>query len=200
MVYSTCSFSYEEDEEVIDYLLENTDASIIDIKDNPLFYKSNGKGIHLLPSLFPGEGHYICLISKPGSSLNSRFEEGSNRFRVETTYKSVEKYGDYLFTMSEKINTKLLNIIRYGAKVGEVIKDEIRFDHHYAHFVDNFSKTKDISFEDLIKYYQGEALNYQTDKGYVLLRYQNINVDIAKSDGRIIKNRLPKGLRRKYTF
>ena len=200
MVYSTCSFSYEEDEEVIDYLLENTDASIIDIKDNPLFYKSNGKGIHLLPSLFPGEGHYICLISKPGSSLNSRFEEGSNRFKVETTYKSVEKYGDYLFTMSEKINTKLLNIIRYGVKVGELIKDEIKFDHHYAHFVDNFSKTKDISFEDLIKYYQGETLNYQTDKGYVLLRYQNINVDIAKSDGRIIKNRLPKGLRRKYTF
>ena len=111
-----------------------------------------------------------------------------------------EKYGDYLFTMSEKVNTKYLNVIRYGVKVGEVIKDEIKFDHHYAHFVANLDNEMDISFEDLIKYYQGETLNYQTKKGYILLKYQGINVDIAKSDGRIIKNRLPKGLRRKYLF
>ena len=45
-----------------------------------------------------------------------------------TSYFHVEKYGDYLFTMSEKVNTKLLNVIRYGVKVGEVTKDEIRYD------------------------------------------------------------------------
>ena len=56
MVYSTCSFFYEEDEEVIDYLLNNTDAEIKPIEDNPLYYVSKAKpyGIHLLPSLFPG--------------------------------------------------------------------------------------------------------------------------------------------------
>ena len=37
-------------------------------------------------------------------------------------------------------------------------------------------------------------------KGYVLIKYQGINVDIAKSDGRIIKNRLPKGLRKKFVL
>ena len=200
MVYSTCSFSYEEDEEVIDYLLTNSDAAIKDIENNSLFYKSEGKGIHLLPSIFPGEGHYIALIGKPGHSETTHFEEGKNKFKVETSCSHVEKYGDFLFTMSEKVNTKLLNVIRYGVKVGEVAKNEIRFDHHYAHFVNSFSKEKEITFEDLIKYYQGETLNYQTEKGYILLKYQGINVDIAKSDGRIIKNRLPKGLRRKYLF
>ncbi len=200
MVYSTCSFSYEEDEEVIDYLLANSDASLVDIENNPLFYKSKGNGIHLLPSIFPGEGHYIALISKPGHSETTHFEEGKNKFKIETSYNHTEKYGDYLFTMSEKVNTKYLNVIRYGVKVGEVIKDEIKFDHHYAHFVANLDNEIDISFEDLIKYYQGETLNYQTKKGYILLKYQGINVDIAKSDGRIIKNRLPKGLRRKYLF
>ena len=200
MVYSTCSFSYEEDEEVINYLLNNSDASLIRIEDNPLFYKSKGPGIHLFPSLFPGEGHYIALISKPGLIHQTHYEEGKNRFNIETKYQSVEKYGDYLYTMSEKVNLKYLNVIRYGVKVGEITKDEIKFDHHYAQFVTTFSQIKEITFEDLIKYYQGETLNYQINKGYVLLRYNGINVDIAKSDGRIIKNHLPKGLRRKYIF
>ncbi|MCQ2800962.1 MAG: NOL1/NOP2/sun family putative RNA methylase [Bacilli bacterium] len=200
MVYSTCSFSYEEDEEVIDYLLDNSDAQIIEIENNPLYYKSQGKGIHLLPSLFPGEGHYIALIKKPGTCLTTHYEKAENKSQIKTNYPNVCKYGDYLFAMSEKINTKLLNIVRYGVKIGELNKDEIKYDHHYAHFVHEFSGEKEISFEDLLKYYQGESLNYQISKGYVLLKYQGINVDIAKSDGRIIKNRLPKGLRRKYTF
>ena len=200
MVYSTCSFSYEEDEEVIDYLLDKTDASIIDLENNSLFYKSQGKGIHLFPSLFPGEGHYIALIKKPGLSSNSRFEEHKNTYKLVSPYQNNEKYGDYLYTMSERINLKNFNVIRYGVKVGEIIKDEIKFDHHYAHFISSFVNEKDITFNDLIKYYQGESLNYQIEKGYILLKYNGINVDIAKSDGRIIKNRLPKGLRRKYMF
>ncbi len=200
MVYSTCSFSYEEDEEVIDYLLSNSDASIVKIEDHPLFYKKNEKGIHLLPSLFPGEGHYVCLISKPGNDVVHHYEEDNNKNNYDIPYPNIEKYGDYLFCISKRINTKYLNVIRYGVKIGELFNKEIKYDHHYASFVDNFMKVKEISFPELIKYYQGETINETFDKGYVLLKYQGINVDIAKSDGRIIKNRLPKGLRRKYTF
>ncbi len=200
MVYSTCSFSYEEDEEVIDYLLSNSGAKTIDIPDSPLFYKK-GQGIHLFPSLFPGEGHYVCLIKKPGELKVSRKDEKvSNKYQIATPYNYVEKYGDYLYTMSETFNTKKLSIIRYGAKVGEVTKDGVKYDHHYAHFIDSFEREKEITFEELLKYYQGETLNTDLPKGDVLLKYKDINVDIAKSDGRIIKNHLPKGLRRKYTF
>ena len=190
MVYSTCSFSYEEDEEVVSYLLNNSDATLVDIEDHPLFYKSrnNGYGIHLLPFLFPGEGHYIALIKKPGL-LN---QKEKNEF-----YKEKVKYGDYLFMVSESFNTKYLNVIRYGVKVGLVDKGEIRYDYHYAHFVKDFEQVENISFAGVKKYYQGESLNRIVNKGYTLLKYEGINVDIAKSDGRIIKNRLPKGLRKK---
>ena len=200
MVYSTCSFSYEEDEEVIGYLLNNSDAQIEEISYSPLFFKK-GNGIHLFPSLFPGEGHYICLIKKPGELKVSRREDRVVvKYKIATPYTYIEKYGDYLYTMSEMVNTKKLNIIRYGVKVGELIKQDVKYDHHYAHFIDVFESVKEITFEELLKYYQGECLNSDVPKGDVLLQYKGINVVIAKSDGRIIKNHLPKGLRRKYNF
>ena len=201
MVYSTCSFSLEEDEEVIAYLLDNSDATIIPIEDNPLYYvnKNQPLGIHLLPSLFPGEGHYICLIKKPGECQVSSKEKTSKiPYQIPTNgYQNYQKYGDYLFLNSQDFNTKYLNVIRYGVKVGEIDKNDIRFDYHYAHFVNGFKPTFELTENDILKYYQGESINRATEKGYLLLQYQGINVDIAKCDGRIIKNRLPKGLRKK---
>ena len=193
MVYSTCSFSYEEDEEVIDYLLERTDAVLNSIPDSPLFYRSqnNGHGIHLFPFLFPGEGHYVALISKPGTLVKKE---------KKAPYSEQVKYGDFLFTISEPFNTKSLNVIRYGVKVGQVDKNEIRYDYHYARFKNDFEPALEIGQQTLIKYYQGETINTPYPKGYVMIKYNGVNVDIAKSDGRIIKNRLPKGLRKKFVL
>ena len=193
MVYSTCSFSYEEDEEVIDYLLERTDAVLKSIPDSPLFYRSknNGHGIHLFPFLFPGEGHYVALISKPGALVKKE---------KKAPYSEQVKYGDFLFKISESFNTKSLNVIRYGVKVGQVDKNEVRYDYHYARFKNDFEPALEIDQQTLIKYYQGETINTPYPKGYVMVKYNGVNVDIAKSDGRIIKNRLPKGLRKKFVL
>ena len=201
MVYSTCSFSEEEDEDVIQYLLTHSDANIIQIEVNKLFFVNPHKpyGIHLLPSLFPGEGHYVCLIKKPGEIKVSNKETKSKfPFQLVTNgYKNYQKYGDYLYINSQEFNLKHLNVIRYGVKVGQLDKDDIRFDYHYAHFVSSFAQEIEIDEEEVKKYFLGESINRVTNKGYVLLKYKGINVDIAKSDGRIIKNRLPKGLRKK---
>ena len=190
MVYSTCSFSYEEDEEVVEHLLHNSEAELLDIPNSELFYKNktNAIGVHLLPSIFPGEGHYIALIKKPGELVKKQDKK---------YYQKQEKFGDYLFTLSESFPMKHLNVIRYGVKIGQVDKNDIRYDYHYARFIKSFDNELEIDLEALLKYYQGEAINKAVIKGYILLKYQGINVDIAKSDGRIIKNRLPKGLRKK---
>ena len=63
--------------------------------------------------------------------------------------------------------------------------------------MNGFKSVYEINEQEIEKYYLGESINKSCPKGYVLLKYQGINVDIAKSDTRIIKNRLPKGLRKK---
>ena len=178
IAYSTCSFSYEEDEEVVSYLLSNTDAELIKMEDSPYFYKSKSDiGIHLFPNLFNGEGHYICLIKKPGELLNKTIIPSKRLITNGISYIS--------FDISK---FKKLNVLRNGLEIGE---DE-KYSYQFTHYVTDFSNTLEISLEDLKKYMKGESLNIANIKGHVLLKYQGINVDIAKGDGRIIKNKLPK--------
>ena len=75
MIYSTCSFSYEEDEEIVKHLLSSTDAELINIEDFKGTYRSDlDKTIHLFPHRFDGEGHYIAKIRKPGILTHNYFK------------------------------------------------------------------------------------------------------------------------------
>ena len=195
LIYSTCSFSYEEDEEVCQHLLNNSDAQVVPFESNLYFYQSKDKlGIHLFPYLFPGEGHYICLFKKPGE-LKVNHEKGKIKGQLfEGKY--LHKYGEVSYLSNIEFNINGLNVIRNGVKLGEILKDDIKYDIHYARNIKTFKNELEISKEDTLKYIRGESLNIIYPKGYVLLKYQGVNIDLAKSDGRIIKNRYPKYLRK----
>ena len=76
LIYSTCSFSYEEDEEIIQYLLDNTDAILEPIPHFEGEFRSDMKEVvHLLPSHFNGEGHFIAKIKKPGKLIHKIISE-----------------------------------------------------------------------------------------------------------------------------
>ena len=195
LIYSTCSFSYEEDEEVCQYLLDNSDATIMPFESNLYFYQSKDKiGIHLFPYLFPGEGHYICLFRKPGELKSSENKEKKKPQLFEGKY--LHKYGEVSYLSNIEFNINNLNVIRNGVKLGEILKDDIKYDLHYARNISSFKNELEISKEQTLKYLKGESLDIVYPKGYVLLKYESVNIDIAKSDGRIIKNRYPKYLRK----
>ncbi len=200
LIYSTCSFSYEEDEEVVESLLEKTDAEIIQFESNLYFYQSKSKlGIHLFPYLFPGEGHYICLIHKPGQ-IKELGPKEKKKQSLQFNGKVLHKYGEVSYLSNYGININGFNIVRYGVKLGEILKDDIKYDIHYARSIKLFPQEIELNLEDTIKYIKGESLNIQYPKGYVLLKYLGVPIDIAKSDTRIIKNRYPKYLRKELKF
>ena len=196
--YSTCSFSYEEDEEVIDYLCQTTDCEIVNLQ-NDLFYinKKKALGIHLLPSVFPGEGHYICLIKKPGNYVFNGDKGGIKENINGVKFKQIKNFANFLFGLDYDFNFRHFNIVRYGVKIGEIIKGtkDIKFDYHYAHYVKDFAKIYKINADGLKKYLSGNTINNHGEKGYYLLTFEDINVDISKGDGRVFKNHLPKHFR-----
>ena len=200
LIYSTCSFSKEEDEDVVEELLNNTDAKMIDIKNKLFVTGKNNLGIHLLPNVFPGEGHYICLLTKPGKLNDPSLKDikfKSNKFINGVNDLFVNKFGDALFYLENNDNLKKLSVIRKGVKLGEISGQVLKFDHHYATYISNFDNELEIDLQSALKYISGESLNIASKRGFVLLKYMGISIDIAKSDGNIIKNRYPKYLRKK---
>lgn len=202
MIYSTCSFSKEEDEDVIEHLCSLYQCEILPLEDK-LFY--NGKyGVHLFPFLFPGEGHYMCLIKKPGilsqtetkNKKNSQFDKFINLNSFSHT--NIVKFGDYLFSLPFEVKTKGLNIVRYGLKIGEISGSILKYDYHFSHYIKEFYNECEINDEQIVKYFNGESFEKESHQGFILVKYQNINVDIAKSVSNTIKNKLPKGLRRHF--
>ena len=200
MVYSTCSFSYEEDEEVILHLLSNTDAELVHIPLFEGFYQSESKiGIHLLPHLFMGEGHYICLIKKPNSntySLNSKeikdnFKSIHQLLNIKEGY--IYKVNDTYYYINRYIDTKGLHIIRGGLKLGIEEKYGFVFDHALSRVFP--INPVELSLEEAKSYLEGNQIIKNSKDGFVTLTYQNNGIGFGKSTKNKINNKYPKGLR-----
>ena len=205
MVYSTCSFSYEEDEEVVKYLLENTNATLESIEDNALFYFSKEKiGIHLFPHLFPGEGHYICIIKKPENEYINRKNKIKEDKRSSEIKKVCEVEGfiysfeNIYYLLPESFDFKKLKIIRGGLKLGTLEKYGFEFDHALSHYLKDYSNQINLDDKQIQEYIKGNALNIPCKDGYILIKYQNIPLSFAKATKNRINNKYPKGLRKQY--
>jgi NOL1/NOP2/sun family putative RNA methylase len=206
LIYSTCSYSYEEDEAVIKHLLSITDAEILSLDNIEGFFQGKEKiGYHLFPNKFKGEGHYFCLIKKPGllNKSNNKVKPHNNKF---LNFKSIKNYevnnfNNVLFALPFLIPYKGLNIILYGLKIGEVFKNNIRYSNHFAHFLPNDEKGIELSKEQAIKYIEGNELELnQNLNGYFIIKYQGIAIDFTKINSGRVKNHYPKNLRKTLSY
>lgn len=197
--YSTCSYSKEEDEDVARYLLDNSDAQLVNIPSQKCLYIKD-IGVRLMSSHFNGEGQYIVQFTKPGNKNKTEFKHENKFSEIIKGNYDVKKVNEFLFAVKNGIDLKGFNIYRYGLKIGEFKKDLFKYDIHYARSnpKDSF-KIVELALDELKKYLYGEQLSKTNPyKGYVLLTYKNTAVDIAKTDGNVIKNYYPKGLRKKF--
>ncbi len=191
--YSTCSFSYEENEEVIlDFLSKHSEFKVIEIPDNPSFVRGKNleEAIHLFPNKFKGEGQFICLLKKDGNSA----KKVANFCDKEFKYK--EKILDSVYLYNNPLNLSHLTILRKGLlKSTFKGKNEIPSFHH-AHYLDS-KNSIELTEEETKKYLHGDEITKITNlaNGYYVVSYQNINLGYVHIVGNKLKNLYPKGLR-----
>ena len=200
MMYSTCSYSYEEDEEVIEYLLANSNAKLEYIPDYDGFYRTAKyqETIHLFPHHFIGEGHYIAKIKKPGVLVSENDEKII--YKKKTISKgNASQIETYL--LNKKLPEKILNYaLRPGLFLETKIAEKIIPSHHYSRFIDS-KESIELTKIELIQYLKGELINKNNlGSGYNYVSYLGMNVGVIHQVNNILKNLYPKGLRKSFNI
>lgn len=191
--YSTCSFSYEENEEVIlDFLSNHSEFKAIKIYDDPSFVRGKNleEAIHLFPNKFKGEGQFICLLKKDGNLTKKEANFVDNEFKFK------ERILDNVYLFNNPLNLSHLTILRKGLlKSTFKGKNEIP-SFHYAHYLSSNNSIK-LTEEEAKKYLHGDEITKITNlaNGYYVVSYQNINLGYVHIVGNKLKNLYPKGLR-----
>ena len=200
MVYSTCSFSYEEDEEVIQYLLNNSNAKLKSFEISKYYFQSESKiGIHLFPYLFSGEGHYVCLIEKPNDYqipskkiLKDSFNDIRKLTKLEDGF--IIKNDNNFYYINKYFDTKGLHLIRCGLKIGTMEKFGFVYDHALSHYSKNINSLE-LTLEEAKSYIEGNQIIKNCKDGQILLTYQGNGIGFGKASKNRINKKYPKGLR-----
>lgn len=205
LIYSTCSFSKEENEDVVLDALNNfNDLEIINIENKPYYYKSEllPEAIHLFPNLYDGEGQFIALLHKKGASSTS-----INKSKNKITHKDLLNKYELNFQNEININKEIylnnftldltkLNLIRPGLHLGSLDKNIFIPSFHLAHYL-NPSLSIALTEDEFKKYIHGEEIikNCNLKNDFYVVSYNNINLGFAKYVSGRLKNYYPKGLR-----
>lgn len=205
LIYSTCSFSKEENEDVVLDALNNfNDLEIINIENKPYYYKSEllPEAIHLFPNLYDGEGQFIALLHKKGASSTS-----INKSKSKITHKDLLNKYELNFQNEININKEIylnnftldltkLNLIRPGLHLGSLDKNIFIPSFHLAHYL-NSSISIALTEEEFKKYIHGEEIikNCNLKNDFYVVSYNGINLGFVKYVNGRLKNYYPKGLR-----
>lgn len=223
LLYSTCTYSREENEDIIHYLLDNYDLELVPLRDRIMNYSTalgNEPGAHFFPHLAYGEGQYMCLLH----STNARSEYVSNYSYREYT-PSLPKAGknivkiikeainqDFIDTLNLYIDKDNIysidpypymlprkSISRLGVYMGTIVKNRFEPSHMFFKiYGSKLSNVIDLSnnTDMAIKYLKGEELFIENaPKGYGAFSYYGGILGGFKSAGGRLKNHYPKGLR-----
>ncbi|MFZ9138868.1 MAG: RsmB/NOP family class I SAM-dependent RNA methyltransferase [Bacilli bacterium] len=216
IVYSTCTFSPEENEKLIEaFLIQHHDFKLIHHPLQQHFDARStlGIGVKLWPHLVKGEGHYIAILQHQGEHVNSlKFTHRMRnpmppawkRFAEETLMNpSIEPnfvYEERLFQIPTSYQYHAaLHTLRAGVYFGDIEKNIFYPSHHLAHTLrpEDVKQHLNLTLEDprLPQYLQGEEIHADIEKGWVLISVDGFSLGWGKASQGRIKNHYPKALR-----
>ena len=202
LVYSTCTFSTQEDEgQVCDYLQNHPQMRLI----------KQGK---LYPHKIKGEGHFVALFEKTDGEIGdkkpikpfvARDNERAYRefektfFREKFAYNLHEANG-VLYELPQNVfDWKGLQVLRVGVRVGEVKNGRFEPNHSLAMCLkkEEVLRAVDLSQTDerVGKYLRGETFEADVKNGWCMVCVEGFPLGFGKAVNGTIKNHLPKGLR-----
>lgn len=218
LVYSTCTFSPEENEGVIStFLRENPDFSIEKV-EAPYFSQGRPDWVtppmealadtfRLWPHRLRGEGHFAAVLRRDGGEWQDAAHPAPGRlpkewqeFVAETSISVPEgvpvAFGSSWFLAPPLLpELKGLRVLRPGLELGSGAKGRFVPAHALALWLKSAGTTASFSPEAILPYLRGETLAGGA-KGWTLVQVRGLSIGWAKGSNGVLKNHYPKGLRR----
>ena len=218
LIYSTCSYSREENEEILDYIMDQGGISSININVpatwgvvHSLSDKFSASGYRFYPDKVLGEGFFCSVFQKSESTARANINTYSEQPKITEKQIDLDEWVDsdgltFLEDNGEILSVQqghlsFRNYLKYrlrlrksGVKLGALMKKGFVPDHELALSENVSQKTPQmlLSKSDAIKYLRKEdiAVDNYSDGTY-LVTYQQSALGWAKIINNRLKNNYP---------
>ncbi len=225
LIYSTCTFSPEENEgSVSAFLKAHPDFFIKKEQACKKFDPGHPEWIgaaeeirdtfRLWPHRLEGAGHYAAILQRDGEGfawknpgkLPEADKEAVKQYEIFAKGILRERsegipvfFGEQLYLLPCVLPLKGLRVLRAGLQLGTVKKNRFEPAHALALSLNpkNVMNCRSLKSgsEETKRYLRGEALNMEGEAGWSLVLTDGYPLGWGKQTGDILKNHYPRGLR-----
>lgn len=211
LIYSTCTYNEEENEENVKWIENELGAEFLPIKtDDSWNITSFGKGYRFFPHKTKGEGFFLAAFRKTEEENQYRLKktEKTKNIRVPDI-KSWVQDNDYEYVVTSQtvsvvpayfsdtvqLLKKELHIVRSGIELAQIKGKDLLPDISLAFsWIINKSnfQTKELTWEEAIAYLRKEVLYFpEAPKGWILVQFQGLSLGWVKNLGNRVNNSYP---------
>ncbi|MBO5868936.1 MAG: RsmB/NOP family class I SAM-dependent RNA methyltransferase [Oscillospiraceae bacterium] len=209
LVYSTCTFAPEENEQTIARFLEEHPDFQPEMVSAPWFTPGENGSFRLWPHKLLGEGHFAAVLRKageeevwekpvPGSKLPREFEAFAKELGIQLPEGKAVLFGQSLYWAPTQMpDLRGVRALRPGLELGEIKKDRFEPAHALALWLKTAANTLSLPADstELKAYMHGETIPC-SQKGWCLVLADGYSIGWGKADTKVLKNHYPKSLRR----
>ena len=209
LVYSTCTFAPEEDEETLAAFLEAHPEFTPEPVEAPWFVPGENASYRMWPHKLLGEGHFAAVLRKtqgepgevpacPGEKCPKAWESFAKELDITLPEGKAVSFGQSLYWASTELpELNRLKVLRPGLELGTERKGRFEPAHALALWLKTCAVAESFPPEspEMKAYLHGDVVP-SGKKGWCLVQAGGYAIGWGKGDGSVLKNHYPKGLRR----
>ena len=209
LVYSTCTFAPQENEEAIAAFLQRHPDFEPEKVEVPWFTSCGAGMFRLWPHKLKGEGHFAAVLRRHGG------EEGdipvpkadkppkewlafAKELGIELPQGRPVLFGQSLYWAPAGMpDITGLKVLRPGLELGVIKKDRFEPAHALALWLKDCANVQSYPADskEMAAYLHGDVVP-SNKRGWCLIKVDDFSIGWGKGDGNVLKNHYPKGIRR----
>jgi NOL1/NOP2/fmu family ribosome biogenesis protein len=225
LLYSTCSYSEKENEEITDWLVEEFNLESIQIPFQKKWgiietmgKNTNAYGYRFYPDKTKSEGFYCSVFAKKNNEESYRSTK-KNKHETFSDIKPKEKefFTNWIKNVNEHVIIKFkddylltnaltvdfinkythLYLKKVGTTIGSLIKNDVIPHHDLAMSIhkNEYIKTYESDYDESIRFMKKDNFKIECDNGWILITYQYFGLGWIKQLGNRFNNYLPNEFR-----